>query len=273
MEYEKSGMTTQDIGPCDAKKLIEASIGNRPIKHGKVLGYASDMRRGFWRCEPGIEPIQISKDGKLMNGHHRLMAVIEYGGPVQFRVEFGVSADVMDFIDRNAPRSVGDIMAISYGWTSSRVRVAIINAIHRYGSGGRQPWRSLTISETVKLGDIYQESMNEVGHCHKGIISAAMVAVFVRARRHGEPIDGIKTFIDAVKSGVPSPGWESSGALLLARFILERSRRNTHGGSAGTQVTAMTERALRSHLDGDRMRLLRPYKNRIWATPETERIV
>lgn len=272
METKKVGIFTEEIAPDTAREMIGRSIGNRPIRGGKVQEYAADMRRGLWRCEPGIEPIQISTDGKLMNGHHRLMSVIEYGSGVPFRIEYGVSSEVMDYIDRNAPRSIGDIMAISYGWTCARNRVAIINAIHRYGASVKQLRRTLAVSEVVLLGEIYETHIGEIGPYRKSPVTASMMAACVRARRSGESLDGILSFLDVVKTGLPAEGRDSSGALLLTRFVLEGARRKSHGGSAGSQITGLTERALFAHLRGDRLKILRPYSYRLWPTPESERI-
>lgn len=63
------------ITPAMAEVMLNGNSGNRKINFNMVTQYAADMRHGNWKGENG-EAIVISKTGHLINGQHRLKAVI-----------------------------------------------------------------------------------------------------------------------------------------------------------------------------------------------------
>lgn len=67
-------MRTEMIGPGRAKELLEKNGTNRNISIGTVKAYAKMMRNGDWDFTP--QGITISKTGNLIDGQHRLSAII-----------------------------------------------------------------------------------------------------------------------------------------------------------------------------------------------------
>ena len=66
-----------EIGPAEAMSMLEKNIDNRKIKPHIVLNYAKQMQNGLWR-ENG-ETLLMTKSGKLLNGQHRLSAIVTAG--------------------------------------------------------------------------------------------------------------------------------------------------------------------------------------------------
>ena len=84
--------TIMTIGPAEAIKLLENNAGNRLISDRVVSQYAAEMKAGNW-LETG-NPINIgAKSGKLLNGQHRLWAIIESGVTLKFHVIYEVDED------------------------------------------------------------------------------------------------------------------------------------------------------------------------------------
>lgn len=94
------------IGPEQARILLDASAGNRTIRKVAVEKYARDMKNGDWQ-QTG-DPLQISKSGKLLNGHHRLEAVILSGIVLDFFVTGGLDDTVREVVDTGVARKVAD---------------------------------------------------------------------------------------------------------------------------------------------------------------------
>jgi ParB-like chromosome segregation protein Spo0J len=63
-------------------ELAKELIWDAPINDSKIQEYAKIMAEGEWNG-----PIKIH-NGKVLNGHHRLRAVILAGVPVEFKVEY-----------------------------------------------------------------------------------------------------------------------------------------------------------------------------------------
>lgn len=96
------------IGPEAARRMLERNEGNRPIRRHMFARYAATMAAGNWRTSP--EPIVIGKSGRLLNGQHRLSAVITSGAEVPFMVVSGVDDAAFEVIDRGGPRSLADAL-------------------------------------------------------------------------------------------------------------------------------------------------------------------
>lgn len=84
-----------EITPELAKKFISESNGNaRFSKEGKLFSVqkarklAEYMKNGQW--EINSQGIAFNEDGKLVDGHHRLAAIIESGCNVQMYVTYNV---------------------------------------------------------------------------------------------------------------------------------------------------------------------------------------
>lgn len=77
---------SSDIGPEDAKYLLSLNpTNNRPITRGHVKTLARLMRLGLWQ-QDFPEGLSFSVSGRLLNGHHRLHAVVATGTTQRFRI-------------------------------------------------------------------------------------------------------------------------------------------------------------------------------------------
>lgn len=103
-------VVTENITPAKAQEYLRTSLGNRPISKVYVRSYADTMRKGGWMLN-GV-PIIFDIDGHLLDGHHRLLAVIEAGIPVRFDVSRGAPAEAFTTYDTGRHRTVGQILAM-----------------------------------------------------------------------------------------------------------------------------------------------------------------
>ena len=101
---------TENITPAKAQEYYNTSRGNRPISKVFIRSYADTMKRGGWKLN-GV-PIIFDNEGHLLDGHHRLLAVIEAGIPVRFDVYRGAPVDAFTTYDTGRHRTVGQILAM-----------------------------------------------------------------------------------------------------------------------------------------------------------------
>lgn len=113
------------LTPAVATEILNRNILNRPLRSGHVEKLARDMAAGKWRMN--AETIKIARGGAVLDGQHRLYAVIESGASIQAMLVEGLDEDVMPTIDTGIPRSFGDVISIRGGknttLTSSVVRL------------------------------------------------------------------------------------------------------------------------------------------------------
>lgn len=98
------------IDPDTAKNLLEGNYGNRKLSLGVVARFAATMRAGDWVASP--EPLIFASNGRLLNGQHRLNAVIASETPQRFLCVFGVDERVFSVLDRGKVRSLADAHAM-----------------------------------------------------------------------------------------------------------------------------------------------------------------
>ena len=105
-------MEQKTITPEIAKKMLENNIiSNRKPTVANVNRYAEMMKKGLWiNCH--VQPIIFSNEGELMDGQHRLHAVIKSGKTIKFNVVYA-DKSIMPTIDDGKKRTPGDACKIS----------------------------------------------------------------------------------------------------------------------------------------------------------------
>ena len=75
------------------------------------MRYAQDMIEGRWK-EDTCELIKVSKRGVLLDGQHRLLAVVKSNKPIYFHVGYDLPDDVFDVLDTGSIRNASDTFLI-----------------------------------------------------------------------------------------------------------------------------------------------------------------
>lgn len=93
-----------------AQILVDHNHSNRKIRPSVVNKYARLMSNGDWKVTP--EAICVSVTGRLLQGQHRLLAIVKSGASCNFLFATGFADDVFDVLDRGAGRSTADALGI-----------------------------------------------------------------------------------------------------------------------------------------------------------------
>lgn len=114
-EWEKFLQATADsstewvlVTPDDAQEWLSVNTKNRRLSSHTVDFYANQIKTGDWMANG--QPIIFGKNGKLLDGQHRLAAIIQAGRAAPSLVVRGVDNDAFKSIDRGRPRSIADIL-------------------------------------------------------------------------------------------------------------------------------------------------------------------
>lgn len=253
------------ITPTYAKSLLENNVNNRSINGNKVSQYAEDMRNGKWQLNG--EDIEISESGRVLNGQHRLSAIIRYGKPVMMGIKFGVSDDVWIY-DRGRLRSSSDCLKMS-GLPNELSRgmvVRIVKAHWKYLEGGIHP----TDPEIEKFILSHKKAFYTINEIFKGKNKTSRgtkvncqnvpltTAVFY-AVEAGVDVDDLKRFVQVVHTGICESRRESA-AIVLRNDIIARLVRAEENG------IQMCEKAIVDYLNGySRQRSYTACKEKIYS--------
>lgn len=100
----------EKITPSRAAELLEGNSINRSLRMGVVQRYARDMTAGQWH-QSG-DPIRLDKKGTLLDGQHRLSAIIHAGIAQKMLIIKGVETKAILTIDTGAKRQFADVLKI-----------------------------------------------------------------------------------------------------------------------------------------------------------------
>lgn len=98
------------VTPEMAKNWLTVNTINRNVNKNLVAHYARQMKEGLWEFTG--EPIIFSSN-KLLDGQHRLLALISANMPITFLCVFNINEDTFKVIDTGKARSIGEIFDIS----------------------------------------------------------------------------------------------------------------------------------------------------------------
>lgn len=155
---ENLHFTKQLITPAVATKLIQSNTHNRKISQPVLLRYVADMLNGRWKQDTG-ETIKISKKGRILDGQHRLHAVVKSGVSNYFYITTGLDEDVFDVIDTGKSRNAADAFTIADIKNSYQLSAILVyfNLLKENKRKGRQVNLRQTNSELLE--QYYEEPL------------------------------------------------------------------------------------------------------------------
>lgn len=112
-----------------ASRILEQNTHNRSVRPAIVRQIARDIVCGRWLLTP--QTVSIAIDGRLIDGQHRLMAIITAGEAVQMMLATDCPPECFTAIDTGQSRTPGDILKIE-GVSNGTTVGSIIRLVHLY---------------------------------------------------------------------------------------------------------------------------------------------
>ena len=98
------------IGPKEARSYLRQNSKNRHLNPLRVKQLARDMANNAWSLNG--ETIKFAADGQLLDGQHRLQAIVDAGKQVPILVVRGLDNEAQATTDMGAKRTFGNILQI-----------------------------------------------------------------------------------------------------------------------------------------------------------------
>jgi hypothetical protein len=235
------------VTPQIAEKWLESNKDNRPISQARVTEYAKVMGAGLRRLNN--QGVGFDRDGRLVDGQHRLWAVIESGATVPMLVVRGMEPDAHRTIDRGRGRSVAEVLRRD-GAVPEPTRVAAWANVERLLLTRRTPANSVESTEDYyrrnRAGvDWLLSAMPSSGKLKLSAACGAMVFAYPT-----DP-DGVQRFVESYFSGA---GLGRGSPVLHLREMVHNL--GTARGVSNRAVGLKTLRAVRAFLAGEELRTL-----------------
>jgi hypothetical protein len=105
-------VTIKKVNPELAKKILKGNLINRKLSPQRVEHLSRQMKEGKWETNTG-ESIKISKNNLLLDGQHRLAAIIKANVEIDMLVVDDLDTSIINVIDTGKPRSVFDVLSMN----------------------------------------------------------------------------------------------------------------------------------------------------------------
>lgn len=120
------------VTPKMAANWLAKNKKNRTVAKGRVIDYANRLRDGKWMLNG--ESIKFDTNGNVLDGQHRLHAVIKSGVSMVTHVVNNIPPEVFKTLDGGKPRSGADALHI-IGYKNAALLSGGIRFIMRIKSG------------------------------------------------------------------------------------------------------------------------------------------
>lgn len=159
------------VAPDTAQRWLSKNDRNRRLNNETVSRYVRDMNNGDWEFTG--EAVKFADDGRLLDGQHRLTALVEHGSPILMLVVRGLTQRAQDVMDTGRKRSASDMFVIADRENASLLAATVRLAV---------AWKDgkITTSDSQFFGQISNSQIRDMEANDPLIKWAVQVASRVR---------------------------------------------------------------------------------------------
>jgi hypothetical protein len=246
------------VTPEKAIAWLEGNTHNRRLRQSRIEQYAHDMAIGEWKLTH--QGIAFDEDGTLVDGQHRLWAVIESNSSIEVNVTWGMPVSTQLVIDDHLPRTATDALRLAFDENITHRGSAILNILVHGFVRGRPS--HVALGEGLKKHRAALAFVGSLFSDNRRMLSAAPVQTVVARAYYTVPGDiltsYVKCLMDTEVDGVTTD--QKRCAKLLRHFLLFQHSIGTGGRKRVTRVDIYqrTERSLSAFINNDPITRLYP---------------
>lgn len=217
---------------------------NRKVRASVVDDYCYLMEQGFWG--ESNDAIFFDKNGNLINGQHRLLALAQQHNSFWFIVGTNYSHTI--YMDSGQKRTPLDNFKIT-GSVNPKLAVSQIKNTVTTLMYHNLKGTHLYAHEIIEFMDYFETELLEFSMIISGKFRACVYSALFAAYLNGVDKDDIATFLTILKDG-----YSTNNLRPIAPIIALRDRLNDikgGGGSINKEIYARTQFALHSYCAGN----------------------
>lgn len=128
------------ITPDTARRILdERNTSNRRVQPKVVDNYARDMAKGNWLLNG--DAVRFAVDGTLLDGQHRLAAVVRSGVELRTAVVWNLPPEVQATMDDGRKRSMADVLTLDGRPEHAVTTASVVRRLIWWDSGTRGAMR------------------------------------------------------------------------------------------------------------------------------------
>lgn len=232
---EKPAVKIEMVTPATANRWLSSNDHNRKLREPRVVGLAAGLQRGEWKLTGDC--ICFDTDGVLLNGQHRLTAIVTADIAAPLVVLRGLPPAAQEVMDQNLKRSIGDALTLRkeknvnhlgsmLGWMYHLDYIYATGKIH-YGYVGLRPTTPQLLRILDEDHDHIAEILRRANAIRQGIMLRAGVVGAIWYRLDALDPGEAQQFFTALATGamleMDSPIFALRRLLLTTRQGVGRS--------------------------------------------------
>jgi hypothetical protein len=255
--------------PDWATRLLNAMPINRRLAKHRSEAIARDIVAGEWRLTH--EAVAVDGNGDLVDGQHRLWAVVLSDIAVPLLFVSGISAsDAGQVVDTGKPRSTPDSAAFKgMSWVDGKVAATARLMLQGVD---KAPHNSPSRIEELGFIDEHADALRFVAdhfRSHLAGINMAGVRAAVGCAYYHVDRERLSEFVRVLYNGFSSNGRGDKGALVLVRWLMRRQEDGATGGGHAAQIEVFlkSQRAIKAFVEHEDIGRLVAPAGEIYAVP------
>jgi hypothetical protein len=151
--------TIEEVTPALAQEWLDLNHRNRQLSEPSVARLAELIRRGEW-MEDCTDAIGLDTNGGVVNGQHRLRAIIAAEKPVRALVLRDVRPEVIKVIDQGRGRTLAQYLAMDGRYEQPTILAGALEWVYRIRNGHERQMSQEARPTVPQLLDLLSEHPN-----------------------------------------------------------------------------------------------------------------
>lgn len=246
-----------NVSPETASAWLLSNTHNRNLRQPLVLAYAADMANGDWRWNG--ETIKFAEDGTLLDGQHRLAAIVEANTTMQMLVVRGLANEAQETVDTGSKRSLSDLLKLR-GERQPNLLAAVVRRAHVWARGGRaaprkgkyQPTTTQLLVTLEKHPELREITVEAKALAEKIALPGSIIGLGIWLFGELSPEDSAFFFARLADF----QGLVKGDPIYELRLALDRVQSAQHEWPSETMLMALMIKAWNAYRDGKKIAVL-----------------
>ena len=274
-------VSVETVTPPVAEGWLEENRSNRPLRDDKIDRYATLMQKGDWMLSP--DAIAFDYNGALINGQHRLHALVRSGTTQDMLVIWNLHPRAKQISDVGIKRTAADALAME-GYPNPGDLAAACRLVVLWDDGRLENCNRYNNVENLEVVRAAAKCANRMQDSiafaisHKRDLqklkmdrSAVVFCHFAYTPTFGRRAE---EFLDKLATGVGIEDWSEGGETYKSPVKLLRDRLQKDITSEGSlnrdEKLAYLIKAMNAYCTKEKIKRLRYFKDQGDLFPELE---
>lgn len=266
------------VTPALARQWIDSNQRrNRNLVAGTIERYSSDIRAGLWQITH--QGIAIDREGNVIDGQHRLLAICATGIPLLLLVVRGLDPRAMEVIDRGRLRTMAHTLQMMYPREGPASPFSstkdVVSAARRMYWGPRFPdqYKAVTDSALRVFIDEHMDAILFLQNFKFHKLGGASFSGVIGRAFYTADLADLRLFCNIARAEVDHteidlPDREIS---MIKQYVAHVTKATKGGGTLMLEHYCKAQRALRAFLDHQKIGKLLACHDDLFPLPESQK--